>query len=313
MICAGRISWLRELSSIRLQVADGFNGSNMRLHSAINTTKLALSPFVRELDSMFLFRKATVVMTAAVLMLSTISGTMCLAAKKKPVNSSKISVPASMLKGSAVPSGRAFYKSVIPENNLAGIRLGRPAKEILARWGNPSRITVGESQGEIAVPPTNSGPAYAPPSGQYGSLTAGIGAIGNMLGLPQLPGLGGSQGMPQPGPSGGTQTQTLTEEEVTWTYDLANGITLEFIITDGLITQITVGGSEPWGLSRTRMGIQLGDTYKLVLWVGGYPESQKYVGRFLRVSYVNKNRALFTFLNKKLVGITIAMVPSELN
>ena len=310
MNCPGRISRLRSLSSIRLQVADSPESSYLRLHFAVNKTKLALSPFVRELNSMFLFRKATVVMTAAVLMLSTISGTMCLAAKKKPVNSSKISVPINMIKGSSVVSGRAFYKSSIPENSLAGIRLGRQAKEILSRWGNPSRITVGESKGEVAIPGAANGPAYTPPSGnQYGSLSPGLGAIGNMLGLPQLPGLG----MPQPGAPSTPQTQALTEEEVTWTYDLANGITLEFIITDGLITQITVGGSEPWGLSRTRMGIQLGDTYKLVLWVGGYPESQKYTGRFLRVSYVNKNRALFTFLNKKLVGITIAMVPSELN
>lgn len=307
----GRISLQKKLSSIRLEVAGSIKSLPKHFYFSTKTIKLAFSLFSRELDSMFLFRRATVIVTAAVLMLSTASGTYCLAAvKKSTASSSKISVPASMIKGSAVVSGRAFYKSSVPENSLAGIRLGRQAKEILARWGNPSRITVGQAQGEVAVSPTMGGPAYTPPSGgQYNPLATGLSAVGGMLGLPQLPGLGQS---PQPMPQT-PATQVLTEEEVTWTYDLTNGITLEFIITDGLITQITVGGSEPWGLSRTRTGIQLGDTYKLVLWVGGYPESQKYVGRFLRVSYVNKNRALFTFLNKKLVGITIAMVPSELN
>jgi hypothetical protein len=114
-------------------------------------------------------------------------------------------------------------------------------------------------------------------------------------------------------PAGGGEARTLRQEEVTWTYDLPNGITLEFIVTDGTITQITVGGEGPWGLSKTRTGLQLGDTYKLVLWVCGYPtEPQKYVRRFLRVSYIDKNRALFTFLNKKLVGVTIALVQQEL-
>ena len=134
----------------------------------------------------------------------------------------------------------------------------------------------------------------------------------------EMPQLGGysppGAAAPPPDVLGGASSGTsiLSSEEVTCTYDLENGITLEFIITDGLVTQITVGGQGPWGLSKTRTGLQLGDTYKLALWVCGYPESQKYAGRFLRLSYVNKSRALYTLLNKKIVGITIAMVPSEL-
>ncbi len=119
-------------------------------------------------------------------------------------------------------------------------------------------------------------------------------------------------GMPgQPGQTPG-RAGILSQEEVTWTYDLPSGITLEFILTDGKITQITAGGVGPWVASKTRTGLELGDTYKLVLWVMGYPESQKYSGRFLRVSYVNSNRVLYTFLNKKVVGITIALVPEEI-
>lgn len=306
----GRISISKHLSFIRLQGANSMTNMLRLLFFSAKTIKSALLLFLREFESMFLFRKATVIMTATVLMLSATSGTLCLAAQKSAGSSNKIQVPANIIKGSAVVSGRTFYKSNVPENTLAGIRLGRPAKEILAKWGNPTRITVGQSQGEISVTQTDV-PAYTPPAGgQNNPLVAGVSAISGMLGLPQLP---GPQAAPQTPAAPNETTVLLTEEEVTWTYDLVNGITLEFIITDGLITQITVGGSEPWSLSKTRMGLQLGDTYKLVLWVGGYPESQKYVGRFLRVSYVNKNRALFTFLNKRLVGITIAMVPSELD
>ena len=81
---------------------------------------------------------------------------------------------------------------------------------------------------------------------------------------------------------------------MTWTYDLQGGITLEFVITDGLVTQITVGGSGPWKLSKTRTGLQLGDTYKLVLWVCGYPESQRFVNSSSAGELREQDAALFT-------------------
>jgi hypothetical protein len=236
-------------------------------------------------------------------------------ASVKP-SGSKVSVPGYMIKGSAVVQGRTFYKTDVPENSLAGIKLGRPAKDILAKWGNPSRTTVGSVRAEVANVPRPGGPAYIPAGGNIGNpLMEDFGPYLNPGGgLPTLPGLtppgAPSTGAP-PGTSGG-ESGMLTQDEVTWTYDLPNGITLEFIITDGTITQITVGGTGPWSLSKTRVGLQLGDTYKLVLWVCGYPESQKYVGRFLRVGYVDKSRALYTLVNNKVVGITIAMVPTEL-
>lgn len=283
---------------------------------------------------MVMIRRAFAVAVGVVFIAALSSSTLCFAAKKHVHSSNKLGVPARILKGSLVSSGRSFSSSKVPEDTLAGIRLGRPAKEILSKWGNPSRVTVGmsqsqgEAQGGIAgqIPYT---PSTGASSGMYGNIAAGVNAAASMLGLQNapLPGLPGynSPGMPSPGaapmasPYGTNQTtgttgttSVLTEEEVTWTYDLPGGITLEFIITDGLITQITVGGQGPWKLSKTRTGLQLGDTYKLVLWVCGYPESQKYAGRFLRASYVNKNRALYTFLNNKLVGVTIALVPQEL-
>lgn len=276
---------------------------------------------------MFIDRRVWAVKAGLAVALVLALVTTCGAAKQAARSSSgRVSVPATILNGSVEMKGRAFYASRLPEDVLAAIRLGRPAKEVLVKWGNPSRITVGttQSQGPTQnVSPTIAGIPYTPPqTNTFGSgLTAGVNQAGAMMGLqnppmgnmgelPGLPGMG-FPGQPNPQQPGNT-SPTLTSEEVTWTYDLQNGITLEFIITDGLVTQITVGGQGPWGLSKTRTGLQLGDTYKLVLWVCGYPENQRYAGRFLRTSYVNKSRALYTFLNKKLVGITIAMVPSEL-
>ena len=252
----------------------------------------------------------------------------CGAAQKASLG--KVSVPAGIIKGSSVTAGRSFHAPKLPEDSLAGIRLGRPAKEVLSKWGNPSRITVGMSQSQGPSQGTQpiQGIPYTPPQTNAfgGGMSSGVNQAAAMLGLqnppmggvpgsmPSLPGMAPPPGMssePYPNASGG-QSSTIDSEEVTWTYDLQNGITLEFIITDGLVTQTTVGGQGPWGLSKTRTGLQLGDTYKLVLWVCGYPENQRYAGRFLRASYVNKSRALYTFLNKKLVGVTIAMVPSEL-
>lgn len=310
MSAAGRKRPLASVSFMRLQVGLG----------------------AEELSFMSIIRKASAIVVGVSMIISL--GTACSAAtkaKSKPVvkvSSGKLSVPASMIAGSLLTSGRAFYSPRVPEDALGGIRLGRPAKEVLARWGNPTRITVGitESmgapQGGTPVPVMPGIPYTPPQTGTFGSLAAGVNDAARMIGrvnppmgggLPALPGIDapGTTMPPLADTTGGTAS-VLTSEECTWTYDLQNGITLEFILTDGLVTQITVGGQGPWGLSKTRTGLQLGDTYKLVLWVCGYPESQKYAGRFLRLSYVNKSRVLYTLLNKKIVGVTIAMVPSEL-
>lgn len=282
---------------------------------------------------MVIHRRTSALLTGVSVALALVVATTCGAATKTTAASTgKVSVPSNMIQGSAVTSGRAFYAPQLPEDTLAGIRLGRAAKEVLSKWGNPSRITVGttRSEGPQQGVPDMPGIPYTPPQTNAfgGGLAAGVNQAAQMLGLRNAPMDGPSPGLPgmpgmapppgagldiaQPNFNQGQTSSSITSEEVTWTYDLQNGITLEFIITDGLVTQITVGGQGPWGLSKTRTGLQLGDTYKLVLWVCGYPENQRYAGRFLRASYVNKSRALYTFLNKRLVGITIAMVPSEL-
>lgn len=291
----------------------------------VSSNRLNVALYPKELRPMVFSRRAVVVLAVAVFALFALSTAASFAASSVMT---KISVPSTMIKGSAVTSGRAFYRTSLPEDSLGGIKLGRKAVEILTKWGNPSRITVGTTHAQVTdvsnptqpgvpyvapAPNSNNNPYAALAESLSNAINSGTGSAGKPA-LPSLPELGApSSNLPsvgQPGPSG--HTQTLTQEEVTWTYDLPNGITLEFIITEGIITQITVGGVGPWGDSRTRTGLQLGDTYKLALYVSGYPESQNYVGRFLRVSYVNRNRALFTFLKNKLVGITIAMVPEEL-
>lgn len=211
------------------------------------------------------------------------------------------------------------------EMTLAGIKLGRPAADVLKKYGNPTRITVGTSNVGNTNPSQGGAPGqpgYSPMQPLVPVLNAYQNAANDALGgpnsggqgLPTLPGLGypGMPGMPggpaTPGGNPGDQQQSVVEEEVTWTYDLSDGTTLEFIISEtGRIIQVTVGGDRPYTGSRTSKGIKLGSSYKDVLFKYGYPEGHSYFGRFLRASYADKHRVVFTFLGKKLVGITIAL------
>jgi len=212
------------------------------------------------------------------------------------------------------------------EQTLAGLRLGRPAITVLKKYGNPTRIRVGtvslETPVETPTQPTSGGrmpgPGFNPYARQYGAeLPSGMvnpyapeyepPSVPGPGYLPPLPGIGGPPGSPAPA-APGQQTATITQQEVTWTYDLPHGVTLEVIVAEGgLITQITVGGAEKWAPSKTSKGIQLGSTYKDVLYRYGYPEAHTQAGRFLRLSYVDKDRCMFTMLDKKVVGITIAL------
>ncbi len=236
------------------------------------------------------------------------------------------------------------------ELTLAGIRLGGPAQTVLKRFGNPTRTTVGTvtvgsayvASGIPGMPGTQATPGMGPMAALSGLTTGYADMLNSAMGGGQLPGLPGmsapgmssspslpvpglpttggmpmSSGMPGlPGMLGtldGMQGgQVYTEEQVTWTYDLANGTTLEFIVSEsGRVIQITVGGDQPYAGSKTSKGIVLGSYYKDVIFKYGYPERHQPIGRFLRVSYADKHRAVFTFLGKKLVGITIALKPEN--
>lgn len=240
----------------------------------------------------------------------------------------------------------AYVCAMAVEMNLAGIKLGSQAVTVLKKYGNPTRITVATLQvtaTPLGIPPqsgmmpgTVPGTVPgAPSTGGLGPMAAAFGSApsgsnpympsgyGNTAdgGLPPLSGMGapGTQGMAYPGqgmgmpgmPGNAPEGQpVLVEEEATYTYDLKDGTTVEFIISgSGRVIQITVGGDEPFALSKTSKGIKLGKSYKDVIFKYGYPESQTQVGRFLRASYADKHRCVFTFLNNKLVGITIALKP----
>jgi hypothetical protein len=276
---------------------------------------------------------------AALAILAGLLGACTSSAYAASVVKQKRAVPGAILKGSALLKGRAFYRTSMPENSLAGIKLGRKASEVLLKWGNPTRITL--SGGQAAQPAAAAGGPGMMPGMGGGAMMPGMGGGAMMPGMGSgaMPGMGGGAmpgmgGGAMPGMAGGgpgmpgmgmgmgmgagagagapaAASSNLSSNEVVWTYDLTNGITIEFVISENVVTQITVGGIGPWGPSRTAMGLQLGDTYKLVIWVAGYPESQEFSGRFLRLSYVTRCRVLYTFEKNKCVGVTIALDPNN--
>jgi len=213
--------------------------------------------------------------------------------------------------------------AIAVEMKLAGIKLGVPATDVLKRYGNPTRITIGSQV--VGTVTTTTGPMLGP-GVQPGVPTTGGGyGYGTEPGaLPGFPGMGmpgtsyqGMPGMPgstgMPGTTGAAvgpaQVQSVvTETQVTWTYDWPDGITTEFLISStGKVVQITIGGLQPSKSSVTSKGIKLGSTYKDVIFKYGWPEGQSTAGRYFRLSYADKHRVVFTLLDKKVVGITIAL------
>lgn len=331
------------------------------------------------------FRRTLAVVAGGAALLAIVAG---IAAPSLAADLEKLWVPKSYVKDSKNQKNRVFYRTAIPENALVGIRLGRKANEVLRKYGDPSRVVVGQ--------PSQSNMQQSVPGGMPGGMPGGLpgGIPGAMpgMGMPQLPytpgavldegdtgmgfgpprpgmpgfpgppmpgvaggppmpmgpagmGLGGPPmpGMPNaggtpgamgvpgiPGPMGlnrpgmmGAQQQQqqaqqswggassrLQENQIAWTYDLSNGVTLEFELTDGIVTSITAVGKGPYAPSRTRMGLELGDSYRLALLVAGFPETQLSQSRFIVARYPQK-RATLTFDKNKLVGITIAIESDE--
>ena len=179
------------------------------------------------------------------------------------------------------------------ELQLAGIRLGRSALTIIQKYGNPSEIRVGaqsqvqDQQGMEAQPPG----MEAPPPGM------GMGMSMDM-GIPNM-------GAPIPG---GQQPQRKGPPEIVWIYRFPKNKTLEFLVSpDGRIMQIAAYGVE-WPGIGTALGIRLGDTYKDVILKYGFPESHSKTGIELIAKYSDKHRAVFTFVGKTVVGITIGLM-----
>jgi hypothetical protein len=204
------------------------------------------------------------------------------------------------------------------ERTLAGVSLGARSRTVLNKYGTPKRIFIGTSGGQSAAPvygvpgmPTAPTAPTAPSGLRDLSPFAGLGAG---LGPGALPGLSSIGGMPGTSPMGpmpvspGGQQQPAGDE-VRWTYELPkNGPSVEFIVDDDLVSQITVSASKPWPAAKTAKGVKIGDDYKTVLLKYGYPDKQEYVGRYLRVGYLQRSNIMFTLRDSKtVVGITIGL------
>ena len=221
-------------------------------------------------------------------------------APKKKTTSSVIKVPSSILTGSDITTGRAFKRSNQKEIYLAGLKLGDNALKVLEKYGNPTRVIIHQP-----IPETNT-------MGGMPGMSPGMPGMSSPM-SPGMPGMGGMPGMMGMGqqqavaPSfAGTSTR-IDENSLCWQYELPAGTNLEFIISKNRIAQITVVGLYPWKYAKLNSGLQLGDTYKLANYVWGIDVSNIQIeGSYLRLDYIEKYGTALTFLNKKLVGITIA-------
>jgi len=182
----------------------------------------------------------------------------------------------------------ACYASAA-ELELAGIRLGRSALTIIQKYGNPSEIRVGVQSSVEGQPEAQ------PAAPATGMELFTMGMSGMQSGMP---------GQPAPG----QQPKKKGPPEVVWIYRFPKNQTLEFIISpDGRIMQIAAYGVE-WPGVGTALGIRLGDTYKDVVLKYGFPESHDKTGIELLAKYTDKHRAVFTFVGKTVVGITIGLM-----
>lgn len=204
------------------------------------------------------------------------------------------------------------------ELELAGIRLGRPASTVIQKYGNPTEVRVGAA-GQVQIMSPVAAPAQPAPS-SYPTMTPSS-SFPSLTGVPAptMPGMPtGTTGFsPSPFPTatsspiGGSTTnvvQKATAPEVTWVYQFPKNKTLDFVISpDGRVVEIRAFGVD-WPNIRTSKGITLGQTYKDVILKYGFPEAHERSGVQLITKYPEKHRALFTFVGKTLVGITIALM-----
>ncbi|MBQ0104586.1 MAG: hypothetical protein KBT47_00940 [Armatimonadetes bacterium] len=131
-------------------------------------------------------------------------------------------------------------------------------------------------------------------------------------GMPGMPGMPGATAAAASVPDFLGTSERISSTSICWQYDLASGVQLEFIIKDGKVSQITVLSLYPWKLAQLKSGLMIGDTYKLVTYLWGVNYKQQKIGSFSRMTYWDKKGTALIFLNKKLVGMTIAAVEAIL-
>jgi hypothetical protein len=183
-------------------------------------------------------------------------------------------------------------------------------------------------------PGLGSGPAGIPGLGGPPVLPgAGGGFPGAAGGGPGEPGFPGTPGFGAPGGGfgapggGGQQGNVRVGNAALWTYQMPNGVTYDFLINeDGLVAQITVTGRS--SSARTAKGIGLGSSYSEVLSKYGFPEQQLLTpvaaagiqqnrmsysamvrsgGQVNQIIYPDDHHVAFTFLNSRVVRVTVAL------
>lgn len=155
-------------------------------------------------------------------------------------------------------------------------------------------------------------PSYGPPGGaSTGGGPPTLPPVGGPPGAPGYgaPGYGGGYGDPgAAGAGAGGLTVTGVGNGAEWIYNRPGGVTLAFIINeDGRVAQISVSSSKPYPAARTSKGVGIGANYSRVLMKYGYPERQLVGGYFVEAYYPKNHHAAFTFVQGKLVRITIAL------
>ncbi len=256
-------------------------------------------------------------------------------------------VRAACLAGAAVlvlatVSAAAVYG---PERSLAGVKIGGPAWQVLKIYGTPTRVetstfTPGLDQsqmapaaGAMALPsPVQFGLPASPPGGAPdapppvagGAPTNLGGALSTAFGGDQMGLFGGNMGggfgaapvvpaAPVPGAAmTGMQPVAPPRAITKYYYDYASGPSLVFTIgRKGLVEQIDAFAPWPWRAALTSRRINVGSTYKQVVAVYGYPESQRTnPDGTLVMDYSEKAHVAFTLMGSKLkvVGVSVALV-----
>lgn len=205
------------------------------------------------------------------------------------------------------------------EMKLAGLTLGRPALTVMQKYGDPTEVKIGNATTEQPQKSTTPTPEATNKPGLPGM--PGMTGLPGMPGQPSnMPGKGTtSTGLPAPRPTSATGLPGSSSQkadsgqskdvpaDVTWVYKFPKNKRLEVIINpDGVIVQIAVYGIT-WTGVKTSKGIHLGSTYKDVITKYGYPDSQDIIDKVLLAKYPKKQRAVFSFVNKKCVGMAIAL------
>ncbi len=138
-----------------------------------------------------------------------------------------------------------------------------------------------------------------------GAGVPGAAGVPGMAGMAGMPGMGGANATSSVSNFLGT-SERISSQSICWRYDLASGVQLEFIIKEGRVSQITVLSLYPWKYAKLQCGLMIGDTYKLVTYLWGVNYKQQAIGSFSRMTYWDQKGTALIFLNKKLVGITVA-------